>query len=217
MKRVVACLLLVGLTGCALRAPHFYKPVIPPPVGVRYTLDQFLKDKAELDSNPTKLLRDRIIRQIEREVEIEYSEYEMGLASSRGAGSIGFDLLEGGAGVGGALVGAEQAKQVISVALLGTQGLHRSIDKNLFANLPTEIIITAMRSAREDKRVEIERKMALGVEAYPWVEAQLDLTQLYYRGTLQNALQALASAASAKQTQADDAKSRVLDMRTPKP
>ena len=216
-RKLQAGMLLAAMlmtAGCSLKAPHFYKPTVPPPAAVRYSLDGFLADKAAYDAKPEQVLRDKIIRQIEREIEIEYSEYEIGLAATRALGASGFDILESGGGVAGSLVAAEKAKQLLAVALLGIQGVRRSVDKNFFSSLPPEIIITAMRSAREEKRNEIDRKMALDVKAYPWEEAQLDLTQFYYRGTLQNALQTLANAANARQTATDEQKAKVLDGRT---
>lgn len=215
--RRAGCVLMVGLflASCA-RAPKFYKPNKPPVLGgtARYSLGDFEKDKAAYEQNVKNLAdpaaagkarfhRDRMITGILSEIEDVYGEFELALASNRAFFETGFDFLELGTGVATTISGPERVKTVLAAALTGTQGFRLSVDKNFFREKATEVIITAMRAARQEQRNLILGKMTkLGVAKYTFEEARLDITELFYAGTLQGALQTLGAQAGARETQA---------------
>ena len=81
-------------------------------------------------------------------------------------------------------------------------GSKLSVDTNFFRKKTTEILISAMRSARDEKEALIIGKRDLLPSKYTWEEAWIDLVQLYYAGTLEGALQSVAASEGEKAKQA---------------
>lgn len=205
----LVALLWLALTGCAgsqLARPKIPRLLTSSSPLVLYTNDAFQKDydayKAAVVrcATPTaaeqciaKQLRDSIINRINLDIELNYREYAAQLFIGRAGTNVGLDALELGLSTAATLAGAEGTKTILAGILTGAKGIRLSFDKNFFAERTTPIIIGRMNTARETLLTELHTKMTLSVAEYPLEEAWSDLVELFYAGTLQGGIQALAT------------------------
>ena len=122
------------------------------------------------------------------------------------------DVTELGIALATVTTGGEQAKTVLGAISTAVKGGRLSVDQNFFREKATESIVASMRAARAEIRTRIEESRPLPVDEYSLEAAIVDLTELYYSGTLEEGLLRLSQMAGSKaETEEVKARQTVLD------
>jgi hypothetical protein len=161
-----------------------------------------------------RVLRNAMIDSIKSYIDMNYHKFESKLFLGRATENILFDFAELGIAAATNITNGERIKDILAVSLTGIKGTRLSIDKNLFLERATEIIVSKMRASR--KRFEtrlIEKKTNLPVNNYSLEEAFGDLVEYFYAGTLQAGLQELAEDAGQDVVQAKEEARTAEDLR----
>lgn len=170
------------------------------------------------DPLKARQLRDFMINRIRVDIEVNYREYESRLFFSRGETNLGGDFLELGLAFAGTVSKGERVKSVLASALSGVRGTRLSYDKNFFREKTIEIIVSQMQTSREEVKNRILDKMnRLPAKEYSFEAAWVDLAELFYSGTLQGGIQALANQAGKAAVDAKAESKRLEVIRTATP
>ncbi|HEU0176296.1 MAG TPA: hypothetical protein VFV58_18690 [Blastocatellia bacterium] len=130
--------------------------------------------------------RDTMINSIRRDIESYYHEYETQLADGRRRFGSAIEVAAL-AGVAATTISkGERARTVIATMVSFLQGGRGKIDQGIFRDRTTDVIIQKMRASRARVETRILRKMAeLDATHYGFSEAERDLRELFWAGTLQ--------------------------------
>jgi hypothetical protein len=151
-----------------------------------------LKRDAEL----AKYWRDTMINSTRRDIESYYREYETQLANSRRRFGSAVDVIALAGVTATTISKGERARTVITTMVSFLQGGHSKIDQGIFRERTTDVIIQKMRASRSRVETMILRKMAgLDARQYVFSEAERDLRELFWAGTLQGGFLELALSA----------------------
>lgn len=204
-RNLIAILLwvagLICITGCATTTPAVPKTLNYATPQTMYSLsdfDQDLKDyraayKANQIDEATRL-RNSMIQRIRVEIELNYKVFVGDLSSGRAAFETAADFEELAMAAAITITGGARVKTVLGAILTATKGVRISYDKNWFKEKTTETIIAAMEAERNKKLLIITGKMANSTAAqYTFDEAQADLVDFFYAGTLEGGIVALSS------------------------
>ncbi|HEU5451082.1 MAG TPA: hypothetical protein VFU76_03805 [Terriglobales bacterium] len=204
MKRAQQIWVSAALLLCSAGCIHVNRPPVPPTVDTtaEYPADEFRKDYAAYqaavkngtapDLQSARLLRNQMVNRIEVDIEKHYREFEQSLTSGRSGLEVGSDVVELGLSSAIGVVGATDIKDLLAASLTGFHGTRLSVDKNIFREKTTEILISQMQASRDSVRNRITQKISgIDVSGYPFEEAWRDLVEFFYAGTLPGALQQL--------------------------
>jgi hypothetical protein len=199
---VLLCLLLTGCAGRNIGRPRVPTVLFAP----AYTEAEFKVDYSAykaaavvcteatpLQECTSRQLRDAIIRRIQREIDLNYNEFASDLFLGRAGAGVSLDALELGLSMAATLAGAAGSKTVFAAILSAVKGTRISFDKHFLADKSLPIIIARMGILREQVSNEMKNKMSLSSASYSLEEGLVDLTELYYSGTLPAGIQALAT------------------------
>lgn len=153
-----------------------------------------------------RILRDRMINKIMTDIDTNYGEYKGHLHTGRAGIQTAGDAASLGLSAAATVAGGSALKAILAAADTGLKGVTKSYDTNFFAQQTTEILVTRMDALHQAKKTDIRTKMAgLDVTKYGFEEAKDDLTELFYVGTREAALVALAADAGQKKVEAQAA------------
>lgn len=193
----ISTCLVVLLSGCASQA--IQKVEGPGPLEVvssSYDATQKNNDVAQYstriqagDLPGARVIRDVIVQNVRKEIEIVYQEFERGLFAKKAAFEVETDIFELLLSTATTLTGAPRARTNLSALLTGTKGTRLSVDKNVFGEKTYSALVSQMRASRSKVSANIFEKLAkLDVIGYPLAEAEVDLVQLFNAGTIHEAL-----------------------------
>lgn len=149
------------------------------------------------DIQGARIIRDIIVQNIRREIEIVYQEFESGLFSKKAAFEVETDIFELLLSTATTVTGAPQARTNLSALLTGTKGTRLSVDKNVFGEKTYSALVSQMRASRSKISALIFDKLVKDVVNYPLAEAEVDLVRLFNAGTIHDALVQLSTQAGA--------------------
>lgn len=213
------------LSGCASSAIQRVEGPRPlEVVGSSYDAPQKNKDTVLYtdrvqagDLQGARVMRDVIVQNVRREIEVVYQEFERGLFANKAAFEVETDIFELLLSTATTLTGAPRARTNLSALLTGTKGTRLSVDKNVFGEKTYSALVSQMRASRSKVSAVIFEKLArLDVSGYPLAEAEVDLIQLFNAGTIHEALiqlttQAGAAAVSEAKIEAEKARIKLVD------
>jgi len=193
-------LLLVGL-GCRVDRPKI--PNVISSASVAYTLDELKEHRAKyeaaMDSNNLEMAkrwRDTMIGSIRRDIDSYYHLYEVQLASGRRNWSTFGDITSLAGVAAATITNGERAKTVISALVSFAVGSQTKIDKNIYQEKTIDVIVQNMRASRLRMDTLILDKMSkLNAAQYNFNEAETDVRELFWAGTLQSGFLEMARAA----------------------
>ncbi len=216
MIRIMASITLLTLFGLLVGC-GVGRPAIPPTIKhptVLYTTDELEKHRCLFEEAVTGLdckthtitkmkdpemarfWRDTMIGLIRRDVESYYREYETNLADSRRRFGTTIDVASLAGVAAATITNGARAKTVISTMVAFVQGAHGKIDQNIFRERTTDVIIQKMRASRAKVETVIVSKTAqLDALQYIFSDAERDLRELFWAGTLQGGFLELALSA----------------------
>lgn len=187
---------LIG--GCA---GHPKIPKVISPERVQYTVNDLELHRGKYtgavigkDLPMAKFWRDTMIGYVRRDITSYYDQFEGQLANSRKTFTSVADVASV-AGVAAATIdNGARSKTVISALVAFVQGAQGKIDKNTFKEQTTELLIQKMRATRLRIDTSILDKMVHeDAIQYTFGEAEDDLRDLFWAGTLESALVELAA------------------------
>jgi len=136
----------------------------------------------------------------------EYHEnYKIHLHTAVAAGNTLFDTaILGLSSAGNVLAGdGSGASGVISAAVGALSGTRLAVNQNFLNERTTAAIVAQMDALRHEKKAQIiSRLQHRTVEEYPLPAVEQDLLEYFYRGSIVNALTALAEDAAVKKSKA---------------
>src|SRR5262245_50181871 len=199
----------VLLTGCAVGRPKI--PAVINSPSVTYTTDDLEKHRClyeealtgrdcksittpkPKDEEMARYWRDTMINLVRRDIESFYREYEVQLADNRRRLDSVVDVASLAGVTAATITNGARAKTVISTMVAFLQGAHGKIDENIFQTRTTQVVIQKMRASRARVEVTILEKMTkLDARQYLFSEAEKDLRELFWAGTLQSGFIELA-------------------------
>ncbi len=153
------------------------------------------------DPGTRKNLRNSILSAKIAEIDAGYQRFVSGVAKTRAATNVVLDIAAVGLDVGATLAGSSSAKSLLA-ALSGVSTSSRAVlNKELYAEAATEVIVAQMKSSRGDVMSSILISMMKEDDAYPLISAISDLAKYSEAGTLENALSILAMKAASGNAQ----------------
>lgn len=114
-----------------------------------------------------------------------------------------FDFAVLGLTTAGTVLGGEGLKAALHAAAAGTKGAELAIDENFFQDQTMGAIQDQMDALREEEMTSIKDRMADPVADYPLSVAKNDLLDLFFAGSVNRAIRAIASDAAAKKDKAE--------------
>jgi len=222
MQKIKACLIIVVIAAISSCTPRLTTPkrtkVISVDTELLYTVKTFNDDYAVYKTDYDKpdlvaatLLRDRMIKRIEFDIERNFMEYKRVLFLNRAGFNVAADFFEIGLGLATTVTTGAGAKTVLGAVLTAFKGDRLSFDQNYFREKTTETLILKMEADRTEVGNRINDKMSkLQADKYTFEEALVDLVDLFDAGTLQGALVSLA-ADTGKQAADQKAKKQEID------
>ncbi len=217
--RSTTILLLLFITGCSVDKPKI--PRVISTSSVEYSIDDLKDHRSKYetailsrDEDNARHWRDTMISLIRRDIESFYREYEIKLASSRRDFATGVDVTSLVGVTAATITNGARPKTIISALVSFIQGGHGKIDQNTFRDKTIDVIIQKMRASRTRVDTEILRKMSsLGPRQYTFAEAEKDLRDLFWSGTLLGGFLELAIDAGNDAKDAQREKEEVTDER----
>ena len=222
----------VMLLGCAVGRPKIPGVINPP--SVAYTTADLEKHRClyeealtgkdctsrsagkTQDDAMARYWRDTMINLVRRDIESYYREYEVRLADNRRRFTSVIDVASLAGVTAATVTNGARAKTVISTMVAFLQGAHGKIDENIFRDRTTDVVIQKMRAGRARVETGILEKMTkLNARQYVFSEAEKDLRELFWAGTLQSGFIELALDAGNDAAQARAEKSEVESARLP--
>lgn len=189
-----ASIILLTLSGCVTRLerPAFSARLWSP----QYTDASYKSDLnsylAVRDEASARSLRDRMVYSILADIEYAYRDYEGKLFADRNSFSVGSDLMQLGLAGATTITNGARVKTILSSVLTGVSGTSLSVDKNFFRQQTIEAIISSMQSNRNAIKTRIlQRTMSEPTTTYSFQQAQSDLVEFVFAGTLEGGLQSL--------------------------
>lgn len=192
--------------GCtANRIQRMESPDRPPTLEASYTAAQKSADVAVYNTRVqandlagARVMRDLIVQNVRREIEVVYQAFERGLFANKAAFEVEMDIFELLLSTATTLSGSHRAQTNLAALLTGTKGTRLSVDKNVFGEKTYSTLVSQMRASRSKASASMVEKLAkLDVNNYPLAEAETDLVQLFNAGTIHDALVRLSAHAGA--------------------
>lgn len=215
----ISTCLAVLLSGCV--SPAIQKVEGPGPlevIGSSYDAAQKSKDAVQYaalvqagDLQNARVMRDVIVQNVRKEIEVVYQDFERGLFAKKAAFEVETDIFELLLSTATTLTGAQRARTNLSALLTGTKGTRLSVDKNVFGEKTYSALVSQMRASRSKVNAGIFEKLVKDVINYPLAEAEVDLVRLFNAGTIHDALvqlSAQAGAAAESEAKIEDQKAR---------
>lgn len=209
MTRLTLLLLAASPLGCGVG-----RPAIPPSVRhsvTVYTTAELEKHRCLYEEAVTGLdckdhtaartkdpelarfWRDTMINLIRRDIESFYHEYETRLADGRRRFTSAVEVTSLAGVAAATITNGARAKTVIATMVSFVEGAQGKIDQNIFRERTTDVIIQKMRASRARVETLVIRKMAqLDARRYVFSDAERDLRELFWAGTLQGGFLELA-------------------------
>jgi hypothetical protein len=186
-----------------------------------YTLENLNDHRAKYEKAITdkdfelaRYFRDTMINSIRRDIDSFYHLYEVSLGRGRRNFATFADVLAVAGVTATTITNGERVKTVISSLVSFVQGSQGRIDQNIFRDKTVDVIIQKMRAGRTRIDAAIMDKMAnLDATRYVFTEAETDLRELFWAGTLQSGFLELASLAGNDAKDANAEHKRVTEDR----
>ena len=131
-----------------------------------------------------------------------FSRYEVDVVAGRAAGDTIVDMAVLGLTSAAALTTPGQATRILSAISGGLIGSRAAIQKNIYQNQTTSVLLDRMRVLRAQKLNEIVANLALPPAKYPVELALIQVLDYYNRGTVLAALQDIANNTAIQQIKA---------------
>lgn len=206
-KQCVVFLSIFIINGCTC---IFRLAPEPPPMikGGQYSLAQF-----ELDTNSYNTtndlayrtrLRDKMVYGVASEIDKNYSKFRNKLFGGVAAAQTSFEIATLGLTSAATLAGGETAKAILAAISTGLAGSALSFGKNVFKEKSSDLIISRMDSLRQDKWANIFRQLnLLKDDKYSWYQAERDLVEYFWAGSIPAAIQSIFVESGATQAKAN--------------
>lgn len=211
VNSIIIVFVLVSLTGCAKlrKTPSLAEPPEPSFFKDVYTIDQFHADLSSyVDANSKKdmasanLFKKKILVNLRWMVNLDYKEYEGAILSWRAKGRVFSDSVQTAAGTIAVISGGQRFRDVLSAAILGFQGVDRSLKANLFNDLSPETFAGAMDQARQPALDKLQACIQADADTCSFEEGRDILTDLFFKGTYPEAKKFIAQQAVGAKVQA---------------
>jgi hypothetical protein len=108
------------------------------------------------------------------------------------------------------LAGGETVKAILGAISTGLAGSALSFGKNVLKEKSSDLLISRMDSLRRDKWADIFRQLQLEDNKYSWYQAERDLIEYFWAGSIPAAIQSIFVESGAKQDKADTAIKRAI-------
>ena len=158
-----------------------------------------------------KKIRNKLIDRRLRVIDLNFKEFQTGLAKEGVAADFGIALVQLGLGGAGALV-SETASQILSAASGGLAGAQEAYSKAALYEKTVSALLAQMIASRKAVLVNIYQGRTKGIDEYPLPAAVADLEAYAYAGSLPGAVIATAADAKVKNDQAEDKLKKFRDI-----
>ncbi len=148
---------------------------------------EVLKDYYEHNGDPVSV-RNRFIETRLAVIDAQYLTFKQSLYQEGVSTNMGLDVATLGLNLAGTLTPAASAKAILAAISGGLIGTRVAAEKNLYFEKTMTAILAQMEALRKTARLEILKRMQLGVDRYPLSQAEYDLQEYYTAGTIPGAI-----------------------------
>lgn len=149
--------------------------------------------------------RNKVVSELMLLVDHNYDDFRYRISGGKSVVDTAFDITSLGLTSAATITNGVQAKTVLAGLATAVTGTKLAIDKNVFAETATYVLIAHMDGRRELVRAQLNASLKQSDVTYPLPMAIGDLYRYYQAGTLPEALKESTKQAIQTSTQANDA------------
>jgi hypothetical protein len=156
------------------------------------TADQYSQEAEAYKKDRTQDRRNRLIFMAVSQIDLHFRSYERKRRHRNNLFQTVINILEVGAATAISITNGERAKSLIADGLGFIQGSRDSINKN-FRLLERQVLVNKMIEKRAKILVQIYERSNMSEAEYPFERAFVDLLDYFEAGTMDSALNSLAT------------------------
>jgi hypothetical protein len=161
-------------------------------------------DKKTCDECHARDCRNRIVTSQLRAINLLFNQFERAIAEESGKIGMVGDIMVAAFSGAGTIVGGAHSKSVMAALSAFTGGTQTAIQKNLFYQKSSDVLLGRMRALRKQALVPILAGMQRSFDEYPLSQALLDVDIYVAAGSLQSAIIDIDGATKEQNQQADE-------------